>query len=172
MPSASLPADGALVRTWYEQHHAWLQAWMRRRLACPHQAADLAHDTFVRVLAAPQPVDIVEPRAFLTTLAQRVLFSFWRRHSLEQAWLDTLATQPQALALALSAEDYAMVREAIETIDCLLNGLPLPVKQAFLLNRLEGMTHRDIAAELGISLASVERYVARAYLHLVRAHGN
>lgn len=167
MTSESQPGHGPLVHTMYVEHHAWLRAWMRRRLGCPEQAADLAHDTFVRVLAAPSAQAIAEPRAFLTTLAQRVLFSFWRRRSLEQAWLDTLAAQPPGLAL--SAEDYAMVREAVEAIDQLLDGLPLRARQAFLLNRLEGMTHPAIAAELGVSLASVERYVRQAYLHLLAA---
>jgi len=35
----------------YVAHHGWLQAWLRRRLGDAHQAADLAQDTFVRLLS-------------------------------------------------------------------------------------------------------------------------
>lgn len=153
-----------VAHTLYAEHHPWLQGWLRRRLGCQHQAADLAQDTFVRLLRgreAPQPIE--EPRAFLTTLAQRVLFNFWRRRDLEQAYLDALSQQPQAVAL--SAEDYAMVREAVEALDRLLDGLPPKVREAFLLNRLEGLTHVEIARRLRLSVATIERYMKQAVLH-------
>lgn len=72
------------VSALFAEHGGWLQGWLRRRLGCPHQAADLTQDTFVRVLSAARPLQFREPRAFLTVLAQRVLVSFWRRRDLEQ----------------------------------------------------------------------------------------
>src|SRR5690606_29344446 len=95
--------------------------------------------------------------------AQRVLFNFWRRRSLEIAWLEALAWQPESYAP--SAEDYALVREAIEILDRLLDGLPLRVRKVFLMNRLEEMTHVEIARALGISVATVERDMKRALTH-------
>lgn len=147
----------------YSHHHGWLQSWLRRRLGCADDAADLAQDTFVRVLTARGVEQVAEPRAFLTTLAKRVLSSHWRRHALEQAYLQALAELPPVLAP--SPEDQALLQEALRAIDQALDGLPVKVKQAFLLHRLDGMTHVQIAAEMGVSLASVERYVKQAYLH-------
>lgn len=147
----------------YQDHHRWLQHWLYRKVGCPHQAADLTQDTFVRVLGARDIDRLDEPRAFLMTLAQRVLFNFWRRRSLENAWLEALARQPESYAP--SAEDYALVREAIEILDRLLNGLPLRVRKVFLMNRLEEMTHAEIAKALGISVATVERDMKRALTH-------
>jgi len=40
--------------------------------------------------------------------------------------------------------------------------LPIRVRHAFLLNRLEGLTHQQIAAQLNTSAASVERWIKRA----------
>ncbi len=139
----------------YADHHRWLRGWLRKKLNCPHLAADLTQDTFVRVLGVPDLSLINEPRAYLMTLAQRVLYNFWRRRDLENAWLEALALQPECHAP--SAEDYALVREAIETLDRLLDGLPLRARQVFLMNRLEDKTHAEIAKAVGISLATVER---------------
>ncbi|PJM91021.1 FecR domain-containing protein [Achromobacter ruhlandii] len=99
----------------YEAHHPWLLEWLRRRLGCRHDAADLAHDTFVRVLAGRPTEPIHEPRAFLTTLAQRTLYTFWRRRELERAYLDSLESLPQACAP--SEEQRALVVEALMQID-------------------------------------------------------
>lgn len=135
-------------------------------MGCPHGAADLAQDTFLRVLTAREIEQVAEPRAFLTTLAKRVLFTHWRRRELEQAYLQALADLPQAMVP--SVEDMALLHEALQAIDQRLAGLPAKVKQAFLLHRLEGLTHVQIAAEVGVSVASVERYMKQAYLHCCR----
>ena len=144
----------------YAENHHWLQGWLRRRLGCPADAADLAHDTFLRTLESPQLADINEPRAFLCLIAKRVLCTFWRRNELERSYLEALASLPEHVAP--SEEEYALLREALEAIDAMLDGLPARVRHAFLLNRLEGLTHQQIAVELKASLASVERWIKRA----------
>src|ERR1700756_5510846 len=39
----------------YEDHHCWLQGWLRRRLGNAADAADLAHDAFLRLILKPDP---------------------------------------------------------------------------------------------------------------------
>ncbi|WP_068636417.1 sigma-70 family RNA polymerase sigma factor [Thauera butanivorans] len=147
----------------YRDHHQWLRGWLSHKVGCTHQGADLAQDTFVRVLGSNELGRLDEPRAFLMTLAQRVLYSFWRRRNLENAWLEALAQEPENHAP--SAEDYALVRDAIETLDRLLGDLPLRARKAFLMNRLEDMTHVEIARSLGVSLATIERDIKLAFTH-------
>jgi len=43
--------------------------------------------------------------------------------------------------------------------------LPSRVRRAFLLNRLEAMPQQAIATLLGVSLATVERDLRRAFFH-------
>ena len=57
MSSADL-AHAAALHTLYSDHHHWLTGWLRRRLGCPQNAADLAQDTFVKVLVSRQAVRI------------------------------------------------------------------------------------------------------------------
>lgn len=144
----------------YTGHHAWLRGWLSRKLGCAHRAADLAHDTFMRLLARDEPIGADEPRAFLTTVAQRVLSNHWRREQIERAYLDALALRPEAHAP--SPEERAVVLETLLDIDRLLDGLPLAAKRAFLLAQLDGLTQAEIARELGVSLATVKRYLVKA----------
>ena len=41
----------------YHAHHGWLYAWLRKKLNCSHNAADIAHDTFVRVMERLATID-------------------------------------------------------------------------------------------------------------------
>lgn len=155
--------DSALaheITVLYSDHHGWLRGWLRKRLGDAHQAADLAHDTFMQLLTRTEPVAAREPRAFLTTVAQRVLANHYRRQQLEQAYLAALAALPEPLAV--SPEERAIVVETLVEIDRLLNGLALPVKRAFLMSQLDGMAHGEIADALGISVTTVKRYVVKA----------
>lgn len=148
------------VAALYVDHHGWLKNWLRRKLGCSHRAADLAHDTFLRLLNREEPVAIQEPRAFLTTVAQRVLANHWRRQHLEQAYLEALALQPEALAP--SPEERQLILVTLIEIDALLATLPDEVRRAFLLSQLDGLNQGEIAAELGISVTTVKRHLRRA----------
>lgn len=147
----------------YEHHHRWLHSWLGRRLGDAHQAADLAHDIFVRLLSREEMVEAREPRAFLTTIAQRVLISYHRRQRLERAYLDALAQWPQPLAV--SPEERAILLETLVEVDRMLDGLPAIVRRAFLLSQLDGLKQAEIAQALGISLATVKRYLVKAGVH-------
>ena len=144
----------------YSDHHGWLRGWLRKRLGDAHQAADLAHDTFIQLLTREQPVAAREPRAFLTTVAQRVLANHYRRQQLERAYLDALAVLPEAVAV--SPEERAIVMETLVEIDRMLGNLAPVVKRAFLMSQLDGMSHGEIASALEISVTSVKRYLVKA----------
>lgn len=150
----------------FRQHHAWLFGRLMRRVSNHGDAEDVASETFLQIGQDPAPADIREPRAFLTTVAQRVLFQLWRRQDLERAYLDTLRQLPEAAAL--SQEEHAMLIDAIAQVDRLLAALPAPVRAAFLLSRLDGLSYPEIAARLGVSLATVERHMKRALLQCLR----
>ncbi len=114
----------------------------------------------MRVLTARDPQPVLEPRAFLTTIAKRVLFNHYRRQDLERAYLDALAQLPEQVAP--SEEERAIILQTLMELDQLLDGLPRAVKQAFLLAQVDGLTYNEIAHELGISLATVKRHLNRA----------
>lgn len=147
----------------YVEHHHWLRSWLARRLHSHADAADLTHDTFLRTLTSPHLGQLDEPRAFLCMVAKRVLYTFWRRGELERAYLEALAGLPEHSVPC--EETLALLREALEAVDNLLAGLPAKVRHAFLLNRLEGLSHQQIADQLQVSLSSVERWIRRAVTH-------
>ncbi|XAH21844.1 sigma-70 family RNA polymerase sigma factor [Xylophilus sp. GW821-FHT01B05] len=157
--STSLVSD---PQTLYSHHHGWLRAWLQRRLGCSHQAADLAQDTFLRVLLRPQALTgLREPRAYLTTIAKGLVTDHWRRQALERAYLETLANLPEPLAP--SPEERLALLEALHAIDTMLDGLAHKAREAFLLSQLEGLTYAEIAERLVVSERTVKRYMAQGF---------
>ncbi|MCY1284811.1 putative RNA polymerase sigma factor FecI [compost metagenome] len=161
------PALQAQVSRIYQEHHRWLRGWLQPRVDCRHLAADLVQDVFVRVLSADNASDrlhaVREPRGYLATIARRLMIDHFRRARLERAWLQALAEQPEAEGI--SEETRAILLETLHELDAMLAGLGPKVRKAFLLSQLDGMTYKAIAETLGVSLITVNRYVAKAVQH-------
>lgn len=153
------------VTVLYTEHHAWLRGWLNRRLDNRSDAFDLAQDTFMRLLgtqgASPQTdAALREPRAYLATIAKRLLLNHFRRQSLEQAYLDALASLPEQLVP--SPEQRLLLLEVLQEIDAMLSNLPVKVRTVFVMAQVEEMTYAEIATTLGIGERSVKRYMAQA----------
>lgn len=148
------------VRALYCDHHGWLQTWLRRKLGDSFAAADLAQDTFVSVIASGAPADIREPRPFLATIARRLMAHRHRRQVLEMSYLEALAVIGPDMAP--SPEVQLLAVEALHQLDRVLDSLPPPVREAFLLAHLEGLSYAQIAERLDVSASSVKQYLSRA----------
>lgn len=150
----------------YSSQHSWLCSWLNRRLGNVSEAADLAQDTFLRVLLAPLPSPqgtqeaLRAPRAYLATIARRLLINHLRRQTLEQAYLDALAAMSDAMAP--SPEHQLLILEALQEVNAMLETLPPKTRAVFVMAQIEGMTYAEIAQELDIGLRSVKRYMAVA----------
>ena len=148
----------------YSDHHDWLQRWLHRRLGNAADAADLAHDAFLRLLTTPRYFNSApEARTYLRTMANGLCVDLWRRRSIEQAWLDALAARPEAMVP--SPEHQALVLEALLEIDTMLRSLPPKAACAFMLAVGGDMTHKEVARELGVSTRTVTTYIAQCMLH-------
>jgi RNA polymerase sigma-70 factor (ECF subfamily) len=153
------------VHNLYSDHHGWLLGWLRNKLGCAHHAADVTHDTFVRIIASRDALlGMREPRAYLTTTAQRLMLDRARRRQVEQAYLAELTLLMDDGRCAPSPEETLMALQALAQIGAALAGLPTRAGQAFLLHYLDQRSHADVAAQLGVSVRMVQKYLVQALL--------
>jgi RNA polymerase sigma-70 factor (ECF subfamily) len=165
MPSATSRPDSEL-HAWYVDHGGWLLAWLKKKLGCPHNAADMAHDTFARILASRDALSAVrEPRAFLSVTASRLIIDQARRRQVEEAYLAELSLAMADHPGAPSPEQILMTSQALAQISAILEGLAERPRQAFLLHYLDGDTHAEIAAKLAVTDRMVRKYLVSALLH-------
>ncbi|WP_460161492.1 sigma-70 family RNA polymerase sigma factor [Pseudomonas sp. S2_B10] len=155
-----LPAHTAAIEQIYEQHHSWLYGWLKGKLHNACDAADVAHDTFLRVLAARNAAHIREPRDYLTTIARGLVIDCYRRRAIESAYLQALAARPEASVI--SEEDRALIIETLIAVDKALTGLGPRTRHIFMLSQVDGLTYQQIAVQLRVSLTTVKKHMIRA----------
>lgn len=148
----------------YADHHGWLQAWLRGKLGDSADAADLAQDTFLRLMLARRQPSLLgdRPRALLTHIAKGLLVDHWRRQRVERAYLDALAHLPARAAP--SADEQVIVIETLARIDAMLARLPALTREVFLLAQLDGLTLQQISDRVQAPVITVRRHIRKALL--------
>lgn len=168
-PNAAAQVETAVgcdsVDAVYRMHHGWLLGWLRQKLHCPHEAADLGQDTFLRLLVGEEPGRLREPRAYLLVIANRLLINRYRRRRVEEEALRQVVTVIEPRENRGPAET-ATARDLLARVLLLLTEeLPEKPRRAFLMARVDGLRYRDIAERLEVSQSSVKQYLARALSH-------
>jgi len=146
------------VESLYADHHGWLRGLLRRKLGNAFDAADLAHDVYLYLMKTGRIPPADESRRHLTQIANGLVVNLYRRRQIEAAYQEalTLVSDPYSP----SEETRALAIEALVQIDAALQSLPPKARRALLLCKLDGMSYRDIAADLRVSVSSVEKYIA------------
>ncbi|RVD79071.1 RNA polymerase sigma factor [Pseudomonas koreensis] len=113
----------------------------------------------MRLLGRDELLTPREPRAFLLAIAKGLLFDYFRRAALEQAYLAELMLIPEGEQP--SVEEQQLILEDLKAIDRLLGKLSTKARAAFLYNRIDGLGHAEIAEKLGVSVPRVRQYLAQ-----------
>lgn len=154
------------LHTLYTEHHGWLHGWLRKKLGCAHSAADIAQDTFLRIITSRDALfGIHEPRAYLTTTAQRLLLDRDRRQRIEQAYLAELALLTENKEGSCSPEQIMAAVQALEQITAVLEGVAVKARKAFLLHYLDDIPQAEVARQLDVSERMVRKYLVQVLLH-------
>lgn len=159
----TLSGHNRAVESLYRDHHSWLRNWILSRLNCQEQAAELAQDTFVRLIQQRKAEQLREPKAYLSTLARGLIIDKLRRRSLEVAYLEALALQPEPVQICEMTR--ASLIETLVQIDQLLDEMTERSREIFLLAQFEGLSYVAISKQLGVSVNTVRKHFVRALSH-------
>ncbi|UDI79463.1 RNA polymerase sigma factor [Xanthomonas citri pv. mangiferaeindicae] len=144
--------------------HADLFAYMRRRLRDPNTADDLTQETLLRLLAYRDAPDIGDYALLMYRIAHNVVLEHWRtrhrRHANAHVALDLIAPLAADGAHVDQIADARRILQHLHTHT--LPALPPRCRQAFILNRIDGLTYPQVAAAMGISIKMVEKHISRA----------
>ena len=166
-PTYNVVSNADTLHAVYSEHNSWLTGWLAKAIGCPQNAADLAHDTFVRVMTRGDASTVTDHRPWLLTIAKRLLIDKSRRQKLERAYLEALHLASESPETSPSSEELWMAVQTLELIAKALEKLAEKPRQAFLLRHIDGLTQAAIAERLGVSVTMVRNYLVQA---LVACH--
>lgn len=141
-----------------------LVRFLKRRSSSTEDAADLAQDTFAR-LSAVDLGQIREPGPFLFTTALNLLRDRARSAHARHAALTVSTEDAQLVCPAPHAERVLDGEQRVRSLESALRELSPKCRAVFVLFHFDGLSQREIADRLRISVSMVEKYVKQAMSH-------
>ena len=144
----------------HERFDAGLRGFVAARIGNSDSAEDVVQDVYLKIQARIGTIEDEERvGAWVFRVARNAVYDFYRTRKPTQRLDEILSTT------ADPAEDEADQR-LLKTVRDMLEGLPPEQRAAIYLTEYEGMTQKDLARELGISVSGAKSRVQRARARL------
>ena len=147
-----------------ENYYRELVCFLNAKLGNLQVAEDVVHDAYVRVLERSSDTPIEQPRAFLYRTALNLVIDGHRRNALRRVEpLEVLENEERFFSPSPhTGLDHS---QRLEMLQRALAELPPLCRDSFMLRKLEGLSHPEIAERLGISRSLVEKHIVNAMKH-------
>lgn len=157
----------------YTQHRGALLRFLRARCGNPAEAEDIVQELWLR-LQTSSFGPIANGRAYLYQMANNLVLDRVReqrrRARRDRDWTETMqvgeVVTGEAAAPDPEPADVLIEKEELEQLQVAVANLPEGAQRVFRLHKLEGLSHAEVAARLGISRSGVEKHIAAAMRHL------
>lgn len=143
------------------------RAAVLRQGVAPQDADDILQEAFARLEAYTRTHELRSQEAFLVTAAVNIGRDQARRRRHAPFEADVLDLEAVADA-APPPDEHARMQERLRRANAGLARLDPKVRRCLLMQRVDGLTFPQIAAREGVSVAAVEKRVARAVMFLTR----
>jgi RNA polymerase sigma-70 factor (family 1) len=142
----------------YDHYAPVLLNYAASRLTDVNDAADLVHDVFLQVWLSREQIKEIKP--YLYTLLRNRIIDYVRKNSVRTVYanmLQALESEPE-----YNMENKLEAKEMQSIIDQAISELPERTREIFKLNRIEGLSIKQIAELLNISEQTVKNQLGNA----------
>jgi RNA polymerase sigma factor (sigma-70 family) len=147
-----------------------LRRFFERRIIEHADAEDLVQEVFLRLTRHGDLGDVTNVEGYLFQTAANILRDQLRqrvsRHAQHHEPIDH--DHDHVEGGAYSPERVLQGREAMHRLSQALLALPERTRAVFILCRIDGLPHAEVATGLGTSLSTVNKHLARAMDELTR----
>jgi len=142
--------------------------WLTQKLGDPDAARDVAQSVFLRVWAFAENSIVENPRALLfKTAGNLALNELKRRNRFTSRHVEPGTTSENdplhnVASSSPSPEKQTSLREDVSITMAAINALPDRLRRAFIMNRFDGRSYKEIAELMNVSESSIEKYMIEA----------
>ncbi len=146
------------------ENYVFLKRFLARFFSSRQDIEDVAQEAYLRAYVAEQQKDIEQPKAFLFRIARNVALTQLTRKSKKITdYLEECGTSV-VLEYGAAADSEAEALESLGLYCEAVAALPEKCRQVFLLRKVHGLAHKEIAERMSLSVSSVEKYLLRGVL--------
>ncbi len=153
--------DANALSSLYYLHVKQLKFFVLRTAKSAALTEDVVHDTFIKVWENRDKINVAQPfKPYLYTIARRHLLNLLKRAQHELSILEEMKKNVQLEACTTELlMDYT---ESSSIFSEAINSLPQQRKEVFIRCRIQGLTYKQAATELGISESTVNQQMVKA----------
>jgi RNA polymerase sigma-70 factor (ECF subfamily) len=151
-----------LVEQLCRAHEPQLLQYLTRMLGRVDIAREVVQDTYERIHQQYQPADLMFPRAMLYKIATNFALMRLRRARLESSIISGPGGMEKVADEAASPDKQAMAAEINERLVQTIKELPPKLRAVLVMAHVQGVSRKEIAEQLGISLKRVDKRMTKA----------
>jgi RNA polymerase sigma-70 factor (ECF subfamily) len=163
----------SLLDILFRRHSKELLSFASLRVG--NAAEDLVQEAYLRLLQHPDPASIENLRSFLYRTTSNLTIDHHRRRQLELRYhyepaldIERDSEIVKVIAATPCPEKHLSQQQELDLIRKMLQELPEITRHVFILIKIEGLSHPEVAMRLGISVRSCGRHLAEALGHLLK----
>lgn len=153
------------------KHEPALRAWLGRRRIAGLEVDDIVQETYARLITVDSVDGIGNVKNYMFQTAYSVLVSHVRRAKIV-AFETVTDLEQLGQARDCSPEEQVIDRDELNRLARAIATLPGKVRDVFVLRRVNGLSQRDVARELGLSESTVEKHMSRSIYLLMNLISN
>lgn len=150
-----------------ERYYREIRRFLSRLVSDNATASDIAQESYARVLSITQSgTTIQDPRALLYRTARNLVTDMHRRAAVRAALdIDELPDHEQPAAPGMTQpEQVWAAKQNARALFAAIEALPPRCREAFILHKFDGLSHAEVASQMGISRNMVEKHIIRGVL--------
>ncbi len=136
-------------------HETMLRAWLKSRFSSSCDIDNIVQESYIRVLETNKHTEIKSPKAFMFATARNLALDSMRHSSVSRAeYLDQLAIS-KFEDKGIDIPETVARRQELELLTKAIQALPDRCRQVFTLRKVYGMSQKNIAQLMSISIHTV-----------------
>ena len=151
----------SVVTAAFLEHQSFLKKFLSRYLYERQDIEDVTQETYLRAYKAEQIKDIEQPKAFLFRIARNIALTSLTKKSNQIS--DCIADLDDSMVIDNEAtvENEVEARQNLGIYCEAVAALPEQCRRVFLLRKIHGLSHKEIAKRMELSVSSVEKHLLK-----------
>ena len=148
----------------FVENHSSIKSFLGRLLTRREDIEDIAQEAYLRAYVAEQSREIDRPEAYLYRSARNLALTKLTQKSRQMTDLIDDLEPVGVLDGDTPLEDLLAAEESLGLHCEAVAHLPEKCKQVYILRKVYGLTHKEIAERMSLSVSSIEKYMLKGVL--------